>query len=120
MFSVVKMNRDPFRKLDEGVYGLHSPVGDIASFIDGEIHLSLGPFDGLLGFFAETLCLSLEIIASVFKIIACVRDASAELLAGFNPGLGSIEKCDGGACANANAKSKPVVLCAHGRYLVLD
>jgi hypothetical protein len=96
-------------------------MDDIAGLVDSVVDLPLGALDGLLSFVAETLCLSLEIVSGVLKIIASVFDALAELLSGFDPGLWSVEKSDGGTCADADPESEPIILCAHVRntsYLI--
>jgi hypothetical protein len=111
---------DDGKGLDKGLCGLYGAVDDIARLIDGIVHLPLRSFDCLLRFFAETLCLRFQVVSRIFKIISSFLYPSAKLFSSSDPGLRSVEKGDGGTCADADAESEPIILCAHEKYLVLD
>src|ERR1700744_1232671 len=100
-------------ELDERLGGFDRALDDVASLVDGILDMATSALDGLFGLFAKVLCLFLEVVGGVFEIVACVFDSLAELLAGFDPGLGSVEKSDGRSCGDADAEGEPVVFCAH-------
>jgi hypothetical protein len=93
----------------------------VAGSFDGKVHLSPGTFDSLLSLVTKTLGLLLQIITCILKIVTSVCDASAKLLASSDSRLWSVEKGYGRTRTNTDAKSKPIILCAHiEKHLVLD
>src|ERR1700760_1998858 len=85
-------------ELDERLGGFDGALDDVAGLVDGVLDVTASALDGFFGLFAEALCLLFEIVRGVFEVVSCVLDSLAELLAGLDPGLGSVEKSDGRSC----------------------
>jgi hypothetical protein len=105
--------------LDERLSRFDRAVDGVARFIYGGVDLAFRTLDGILCLFAEALCLGFEVVACIFEIVSGVLNSPAELFARFDPSLRSIKQCNRCSGAYTDAESKPVMSCAHSKYLVL-